>query len=346
MRAGAVELAAGRRTYRGMSVNAQVSLSGKVVTVLGGSGFFGRHLAQELLARGARLRLASRNPGKAWRVRPLGALGQLQFVPVNVLRPDSLAAVLAGSDAVVNLVGAFAGNLDALQGQGAGRIAAAARDAGVQTYVHVSAIGADANSPVDYARTKAEGEAAVLAAFPTATIVRPSVLFGEDDAFVMMFGRLVSLFRVLPVFAPEAKLQPLFVDDAAEAVANALVMQEAQGRTYEIAGPDIITMMALNERVAAAQSRKRSFIALPDGASRAFAAATGWLPGAPISTDQLTLLKAGNVADPARPGIHDLGVAPRPLSLFLDRWMVRFRKNGRFNESDPASGMPASGPKF
>lgn len=325
-----------------MSVNANNSLSGTLVTVLGGTGFFGRHLAQELLSRGARLRLASRDPGKAWRVRPLGNLGQMQFAKVDVTRPDSVAAVLAGSDAVINLVGAFSGNLDAVQGRGAGRIAELAKQAGVGSFVHVSAIGADDSSAVAYARTKGEGEKAVLSAFPEATIVRPSILFGEDDNFVMMFGRLIAMAPVLPVFGPQARIQPLFVDDAAEAVANALTIAEARGRTYEIAGPEVLTMLDLNQRIAAAQCRRRAFIELPDGVSGAIAK----VPMGPISTDQWSLLKAGNVAGNGMPGISDLAVSPRPMSLFLDRWMVRFRKSGRFNVTDPRGAMPAPGPKF
>jgi len=325
-----------------MSVSAKVSLSGKVITVLGGTGYFGLHLAQELLARGARLRLASRSPRKAWRVKPLANLGQVQFVSVDVTRPAMLDAVFAGTDAVVNLVGSFSGDLDALQGRGAGAIAAAAKAAGVGTFIHVSAIGADANSPTEYGRTKGEGEAAVLGAFPEATILRPSILFGDDDNFVMMFGRLISMFPFLPVFGPNARLQPLFVDDAAQAIGNALGMPEARGRTYELAGPEVLTMLDLNERIAAAQCRKRHFIPLPDAVSGVIAS----LPGGPISRDQLALLLAGNLANPALPGIRDLGVSPRPLALFLDRWMVRFRKAGRFNETDPRKSMPAPGPKF
>lgn len=325
-----------------MSVNAKDSLNGKVVTVLGGTGFFGRHLAQELLSRGARLRLASRTPGKAWRVRPLGNLGQMQFVAVDVTRPAALAAALAGSDAVVNLVGAFTGNLDALQGRGAGRIAAVAKEVGVESFVHISAIGADAGSDVPYARTKGEGEAAVLAAFPTATIVRPSILFGDDDNFLMMFAKLISQFPALPVFGAQAKLQPLYVDDAAGAVANALFSTDASGRTYEIAGPEILTMLDINRRIADAQCRKRTFIELPDAVCGAIAS----LPLAPISRDQWALLKGGNVADPGQLGIADLGVSPRPLALYLERWMVRFRKNGRFNETESSGPMPAPGPKF
>lgn len=303
------------------------TLYGKIVTVLGGSGFVGRHVAQELLARGARLRIASRHPRKAFSIRPLGNLGQVQFAGVDVTRPESLAAVLAGSDAVVNLVGAFSGQLDAIQGEGAGRVAAAARDAGAKALVHVSAIGADASSPVGYARTKGEGEAAVRKAFPGATIVRPSVMFGPDDNFVMMFGALVSRFPVLPVFAPEARLQPVFVDDVAEGIAQALAHPEMHGgKTFDAAGPEVITMLELNRRIAQAGARPRHFIELPDAVSSLIAA----LPFGPISGDQLALLKAGNVADPAHPGLADLGVDARPLELFLDRWMVQFRKHGRF----------------
>jgi NADH dehydrogenase len=302
---------------------------GKLVTVLGGSGFFGKHLAQELLARGARLRIASRNPERAFRLKPLGNLGQVQFVRCDVTRPESLGPALAGADAVVNLVGAFTGDLDALQGQGAGRIAAAARAGGLSAFVHVSAIGGDAESRADYARTKAEGEAAVRAAFPAATILRPSILFGPDDNFVMMFAGLISAFPVLPVFGPEAKLQPVLVDDAAEAVAQVLADPAAHGgKAYEVAGPEVLTMLALNERIAAAQHRKRLFAPLPDGIARVIAA----LPGTPISRDQLALLLAGNVASPRAAGLKALGVTPRPLGLFLDRWMVRFRKHGRFGD--------------
>lgn len=303
------------------------ALSGKVVTVLGGSGFFGKHLAQELLARGARLRVASRNPERAFVLKPLGALGNVQFVRCNVTRPASLAPALAGSDAVVNLVGAFGGDLDALQGEGAGRIAAAAREAGALSFVHISANGADADSPSDYARTKAEGESAVLAAFPSATVLRPSVLFGPDDAFLNMFGRLIGSLPVLPVFGPGAKLQPLYVDDAAEAVAAALCDPLRHGgKTYELVGPEVITMLELNQRIARAQHRQRLFIELPDAVSGFIAA----LPLSPISRDQWALLKAGNVASGTLPGIQELGVSPRPMSLFLDRWMVRYRKHGRF----------------
>jgi uncharacterized protein YbjT (DUF2867 family) len=318
--------------------NIDMALRDKTVVLLGGSGFFGRHLAQALLAQGARLRIASRHPERAFALKPLGNLGQVQFARCDVTRPEHVAAALAGADGVVNLVGAFAGDLDALQGEGAGRIAAAARVAGAEAFVQVSAIGADAGSPVDYARTKGEGEAAVLAAFPTATIMRPSLLFGPDDKFVNMFAGLIAILPALPVFGPSAHLQPAFVDDAAEAVAAALADPGSHGgKIFEIAGPEVLTMLELHQRIAAAQGRERLFGELPDLVSGGFAALTGWLPGAPITSDQWALLKAGNVASGKLPGLKELGVTAHPLGLFLDRWMVRFRKHGRFGEKSQAA---------
>jgi NADH dehydrogenase len=224
-----------------------------------------------------------------------------------------------------------------LQGSGIGPIARLARDSGARAFVHISALGADAASPVAYSRTKAEGEAAVNEAFPDATILRPSVLFGEDDRFLNLFGRLIARLPVLPVFGPEAQLQPLDVDDAAQAVANALAEpQRHRGRTYEIAGPEPITMLNLNRRIAAAQRRQPTFVPLADAVSSAFVTLTGWLPGAPLSADQWALLRGGNVLN-GENGLKALGVTPRPLSLFLDRWMVRYRKHGRFGDRASAN---------
>lgn len=306
-------------------------LSGKLVVLIGGAGFLGRHVAQELLARGVRLRVASRSVERAFAIKPLGNLGQVQLVRADLTKPDSLDRAVAGADAVVNLAGTFAGDLDAVMGGGAGRLAAAARVAGVQSFVHVSAIGADAEGATGYARAKAAGETAVLAAFPTATILRPSILFGADDTFINRFAGLVSLLPALPVFAPTAKLQPLFVDDCAKAIVAALADPAAHGgKTFELAGPEAVTMLTLNQRIAAAAGRSTVLLPLPDALSGFIAKATGWLPGAPITSDQWTLLKAGNVVSGTLPGIEALGVTPRPMGLFLDRWLVRFRKHGRF----------------
>lgn len=314
----------------------QDALYGKLVVLIGGSGFLGTPVAQQLLARGARLRIASPNPERAFRLRPLAALGQIQFVRCDVTKPASISAVMAGADAAVYMAGAFTGDLDAIQARGPGLAAKAAADAGAGSFVLVSAIGADAESEVAYARTKAEGEQAARAAFPSATVLRPSILFGEDDNFINMFAGLIGSLPVLPVFGPEAKLQPLWVDDAAEAVAKTLSSPALYGgKTYEIAGPEQVTMGALNRRIAAAQGRSPLFLDLPDAASAIFAA----LPLTPMSSDQWKLLKAGNVPSGTKPGLKELGIGARPIDLFLDKWMVRFRKNGRFGTgADAARG--------
>lgn len=309
-------------------------LTGQLVVLIGGDGYFGTHIVQELLARGARLRVVSRHPEKAFKLKPLGNLGSLQSIRADITQFETHAGLIAGAAAVVNLAGAFAGDLERLHVQAAGSLAAAATAAGVSAFVQVSANGADPQSPVDYARTKAQGELAVLAAFPQATIIRPSVIFGSDDQFINMFAGLIAMAPVLPVFAPEARLQPVFVDDAAIAVAHALGNPgEFGGKTFELVGPEAMTMLSLNERIATALGRKRLFVPLPD----VIASAIATLPLTPISRDQLALLKAGNVST-GLPGLSALGVEARPLDLFLDRWMVRFRKHGRFGDRRGMAG--------
>jgi len=304
-------------------------LEDKLVVLIGGGGFLGAHLAQELLRRGARLRIASRHPEKAFRLRPLGDLGQIQFTRCDVTNARSLAAAMRGADAAVYLVGTFGADQHALQADGAGAAAQAATAEGAGAFVYVSALGADPASDSGYAATKGLGEEQVRAAFPQATVVRPAILFGEDDNFINMFAGLIGAFPVLPVFGSEARLQPLFVDDAAEAIAHALADPAAHGgKTCEIAGPEVLTMDELHRRIARAQGRERTFLAVPDPLAALFAA----LPGTPMSSDQWTLLKRGNTASGALPGCAQLGVQPRPLGLFLDRWMTRYRKHGRFGD--------------
>ncbi len=315
-------------------------LDGQLIALVGGSGFIGTHVAQALLARGARLRVCSRHPERGFRVKTLGGLGKVQLVAVDVTKPHTLEVALTGCDAVVNLVGVFKGQLDAVQGSGAGQMAAIARAKGAKAFVHVSAIGADAGSSVGYASSKAAGEAAVLAAYPEAVILRPSVVFGEDDAFINLFAGLIASAPVMPVFAADSPFQPVFVDDVAEAIANAVANPAAiAGQTFELGGPEVITIGDLNRRIAKSAGRNPRFLELPDGISAAFATLTGWLPGAPMSRDQWTLLRQGNVASGNLPGLAELGVQARPLGLFLDRWMVRFRKSGRFGTK---AGAPQS----
>lgn len=302
-------------------------LEDKLVVLIGGSGFLGAHVAQELLRRGARLRIAARHPEKAFSLKPLANLGQIQFARCDVSQARSVEAAMQGADAAVYLVGTFGRDQEALQADGAGSAARAAAAQGAGAFVYVSAIGADAESDSGYASTKAWGEEQVREAFPQATVVRPAVLFGEDDKFVNMFAGLIAQLRVLPVFGSEAKLQPLFVDDAAEAIVNALADPAKHGgKTYEIAGPEVVTLGALHARIAEAEGRKRTFFAVPDALAAAFAA----LPGTPMTSDQWHMLKQGNVPSGALPGLAQLGVRPKPIGLFLDRWMTRFRKHGRF----------------
>lgn len=307
------------------------ALSGQLVTIFGGTGYIGNYVAQSLLARGARLRLASRAPGKAQSLKPLANLGQLQLMPCDITREEHVAAALEGASYVVNLVGAFSGDLGKLMGEAPGTIARLAAERGIRALVHVSAIGADAASRTAYARGKAAGEANVAAAFPGATILRPSIVFGKDDNFINLFAGMIELLPVLPVFGPEAKLQLVYADDVAEAVAVALEHPEQHGgRTYELGGPEQLSMMEIHRRIAAAQGRKRTFLAVPDGLSATFAA----LPVTPMTRDQWTLLKPGSTVAPGALGLADLGIEARPLGLFLDKWMLRYRKHGRFGAAN------------
>ncbi len=306
-------------------------LNEQLVTVFGGGGYIGNYVAQSLLERGARLRIASRNPEKGHALKPLANLGQLQFARCDITNEESVAAALHGADYVVNLVGAFEGDLEKLMGEAPGNMARIAKANGAKGFVHVSAINPDANSSAAYARGKALGEEKVREAFPTATILRPSIVFGKDDNFLNMFGQMIEMMPVLPVFGHEAKLQLVYVDDVAEAVAVALENPgEHGGHIYELGGPEQLSMMEINERIAEAQGRERRFVAMSDGMSGLFAA----MPLTPMSRDQWTLLKPGSTVSGEHRTFAELGIEPRPLGLFLDKWMQRFRKFGRFGLSN------------
>ena len=313
-----------------------MTLNGKLVVLMGGSGFIGNYVAQALLQRGARIRIASRDPERARKLKPLANLGQMQLARCDATNRDSVARVIEGADAVVNLVGAFEGNLVRLMGQAPGWMAQAAAETGAQAFVHVSAIvpedagmDEDGEDPIIYAAAKLNGEKAVRDAFPNATILRPSILFGEDDAFLTMFAKMIRTVPVLPVFGPDKPLQLVYVDDVAEAVAVALENPGKHGgKTFELGGPEKLTMLDINERIAAAQRRDRTFLPMPDGLSSVFAA----LPGTPMGRDQWRLLQQGSTVSGEYPGFEELGIAPKPLGLFLDKWMTAYRRQGRFTE--------------
>jgi uncharacterized protein YbjT (DUF2867 family) len=307
-------------------------MQGEVVTVFGGGGFVGRYVTQALLATGARVRVAQRNVATANTVKTLGNLGQVQLIAVDVRKPASLARAVAGADAVINLVGSF-DNMDAVQHIGAGNVAKAAAAAGVTSLVHISAIGADRQSEADYGRSKASGEAAVRAAFPNAIILRPSIIFGREDQFVNRFAGLIRMSPVIPVIGAETKFQPVFVGDMAKAVVAAL--EYTGGETLELGGPDVLSMLDLNQWIAHAIGRDPVFVSVPDFAAELLAKTTGWLPGAPITLDQLKMLGSDNVVT-GTDGLSALGVTPTPLGAVAHDWLNIYRKHGRFAATTPA----------
>ncbi|WP_428683570.1 complex I NDUFA9 subunit family protein [Sphingopyxis sp.] len=306
-------------------------LDGQLITVLGGGGFLGRYVVQRLLALGARVRVAEREPRKAVFLKPLGGLGQTQFVAADVRDPASVARAVQGSDAVINLVGSF-DDMKAVQADGAGHVAAAAKAASVRALVHVSAIGADTESPSTYGRSKGAGEAAVRATFPGATILRPSIIFGREDNFINRFAALIRFAPVIPIIAPKAKFQPVYVGDVADAVVAALG-DGAAGKTFELGGPEVLTMAELQQGIADATGRKRLFVEVPDVVSGALATGLGWAPGAPITKDQWLMLQRDNVVADGAADLGQLGVAATSLGSVADGWLVQYRRHGRFAQT-------------
>ena len=307
------------------------NLSGQLITVFGGGGFLGRYVVQRLLARGARVRIAQRDPRQAVFLKPLGGLGQTQFVAADVRDAASVARAVQGSDAVINLVGAF-DDMVAVQADGARHVAAAAKSAGARALVHISAIGADSDSPSAYGRSKGDGEAAVRKAFPGAAILRPSILFGREDNFINRFATMIRFLPVVPVVAPQTKFQPVYVGDVADAVL-ATLGEDAAGNMFELGGPQVLTMLDLQRWIAAATGRKRLFVEMPDMVSGALATGLGWAPGAPITKDQWLMLQRDNVVAAGAAGLGQLGITPTSLAAVADGWLVQYRRHGRFAQT-------------
>ncbi|WP_156681777.1 complex I NDUFA9 subunit family protein [Sphingomonas profundi] len=303
----------------------------RLVTLFGGGGFLGRYVAQELLRGGARIRVVERDPRKAWFLKPLGGLGQTQFAAADITDPAGVARVIAGSDAVVNLVGILKGRFDRIHVQGARTVAEAARDAGAGAFVQISAIGADPESPSAYGRSKGEGEAAVRAAFPAATIVCPSIIFGPEDGFVNRFAGLAQRLPVLPVVRGQARFQPAYVGDVARAIAAAaLDPARFGGQTYELGGPQVLTMRELNVWIAGAIGRAPAILDLPDELVGPMVKVGGGLWGSPMTYDQWLMLTRDNVVSPGAAGFAAFGIAPSPLAAVAPAWLVRYRRHGRF----------------
>ncbi|MGO8737335.1 complex I NDUFA9 subunit family protein [Rhodoblastus sp.] len=320
----------------------------RIVTVFGGSGFVGRHLVRALARDGWRVRVATRRPDLAFHLQPLGRVGQINAVQANVRYPDSLAAALRGAEAAVNLVGILAPwgkqSFDSVQAEGAGAVARAVAAAGIANFVHMSAIGADARSNSAYARTKAQGEAAVLSALPSATILRPSVVFGPEDQFFNRFAAMARFMPALPLIGGgKTKLQPVYVGDVAEAGARLLSGHGEAGVTYELGGPSVRTMKELLEYVLVTIQRPRLLAPLPFGVAAPLGAVIstvnklllGLLPAEFVFTaDQVELLKQDNVvsAEAVAQGrtLAGLGIAPQSIEAIVPSYLYRFRKTGQY----------------
>jgi NADH dehydrogenase len=308
----------------------------RVVTLFGGGGFLGRYVAQALLKAGARVRVVQRDPRRAYFLKPLGTLGQTQFVAADIRDAGRVRDVVRGSDAVINLVGVLKGDFQGVHAEGAANVAQAAAESGAGALVHVSAIGADPDSESDYGRTKGEGEAAVRAAFPAATVLRPSVLFGREDNFINRFAGLARLAPVLPVIRGATRFQPVYAADVARAAAAAALDPHGHGgRTYELGGPQVMTMRELIEWVGRTTGHDRALLDIPDAVSGFLARATGWAPGAPITRDQWLMLQKDNVVGERAEGLEAFGIRATPLSAVSEGWLTAYRRHGRFAAKSP-----------
>ncbi|MBR3194863.1 complex I NDUFA9 subunit family protein [Bosea sp. (in: a-proteobacteria)] len=319
----------------------------QLVTVFGGSGFLGRHVVRALARRGYRVRAAVRRPDLAGFLQPLGIVGQVTAVQANLRYPDSVAAAVKGADAVINLVGIMQEkgrqNFSSVQAQGARSVAQACANLGVDRLIQVSALGADADSKSAYARSKAEGEAAVHGLVKQAVVLRPSVMFGPEDTFFNRFASLVRMLPVLPLAGAETKFQPVFVGDVAEAIARAVDGKAPAGKVYELGGPQVKTLRELVDYVCEVTGRKRLIAPMPFGLARlqgqvlelADMLTLGLMPNELILTrDQVSLLESDNVvsatAEKEGRTLHGLGITPVSVEAEVPGYLWRFRKAGQF----------------
>ena len=312
-----------------------------LVTVFGGSGFLGRSVVRALAKRDYRIRVAVRRPELAGHLQPLGKVGQIHAVQANLRYPASVEAAMRDSHVAINLVGILAESgaqtFDAVQGRGAGSVAKAAAAAGARM-VHVSAIGADDKSLSRYARAKAAGEQAVLSAIPSATILRPSIMFGPEDQFTNRFASLARMLPVLPLIGGGVtKLQPVYVGDVATAIADAVDGKTRAGAVYELGGPEVLTMREIIEIILATIERKRMLVSLPFGLAELQAMFLQFAPGPlKLTPDQVALLRSDNVvSDTAKAAgltLEGLGIAPDSLEAIAPQYLWRFRAAGQFQK--------------
>lgn len=313
----------------------------KLVTIYGGSGFVGRYIARRMAKEGWRVRVAVRRPNEALYVKPYGVVGQVEPVLCNIRDEASVRAALHGADAVVNCVGILnatgKNSFDAVQADGAARIARLAAEEGVAHLVHVSAIGADEASDSEYSRSKAQGEAAVLAAFPGAVILRPSVIFGTEDQFFNRFAGMARIGLVLPVVAADTRFQPVYVDDVAQAAVKGVLGQAPAG-VYELGGPDVASLRALMHQMLDVVMRRRLVLNIPRfvawimafGFDMVQTMTGGLVPNAILTRDQLRNLARDNVVSEGAKTFADLGIAPTPIGAVLPEYLWRYRPSGQY----------------
>ncbi len=312
-----------------------------LVTVYGGSGFIGRSVVRALCKREYRVRVAVRRPELAGHLQPLGRVGQIHAVQANLRYPASVEAAMRDSHVAINLVGILAQGgaqtFESVQARGAGTVAGAAAAAGARM-VHVSAIGADENSLSAYARSKAAGEKAVLSAVPSATILRPSVVFGPEDQFTNRFAALARLSPALPLIGGGVnRMQPVYVGDVASAVADAVEGKAKAGATYELGGPEVLTMREIMETILEITQRNRMLMPLPFGLAKLQALFLQFAPGAlKLTPDQVALLRSDNVVSDAAKAagltLEGLGIAPDSMEAIAPQYLWRFRAAGQFQK--------------
>lgn len=310
----------------------------QLVTIFGGAGFVGRYVARRMAKAGWRVRVVTRDPNEAGFVRTYGVVGQVEPVFGNIRDDASVRAAVLGADAVVNCVGTFdatgRNNFDAVQAEGATRVARIAAEEGVARLIHISAIGADPQSPSAYGRTKAAGEAGVLAHKADAVILRPSVIFGTEDQFFNRFAGMPG--PILPVVGADTLFQPVWVDDVAAAVETAIAAQAAPG-VYELGGPDVMSFRDLMRAMLAETRRRRLIVNLPFWVARIVAGLFGFarsvslgLMPAPITSDQVRSLGVDNVVAPGSRGLADLGITATDMAAVLPEYLWRFRPSGQY----------------
>ncbi|WP_298969221.1 complex I NDUFA9 subunit family protein [uncultured Roseobacter sp.] len=314
----------------------------KLITIYGGSGFVGRYIARRMAKAGWRVRVAVRRPNEAIFVKPYGVVGQVEPVLCNIRDDASVRAVMAGADAVVNCVGILAesgkNGFDSVQAEGAARVARIAAEEQVARLVHISAIGADAESESDYARTKAEGEAGVLEHMPQAVILRPSIIFGPEDQFFNRFASMSRLGPVLPVVGADTRFQPVFVDDVAKAAELAVTGKAAPG-VYELGGPDVASFRALMQQMLAVIHRRRLVLNIPFFIARIMAfgfdmlqtLTVGLFTNSMITRDQVRNLAKDNVVSDEAKSFADLGITPVSMASVLPDYLWRFRPSGQYD---------------